>query len=76
VEVTWEPPSVTNRTLNYYTVVYACSDDMVIMEVNSSDVTVFVSGLDPFTIYTFYVLTSSETTCSCINLTVLTDEAG
>jgi len=62
--------------LNYYTVVYACSDDMEMMEVNSSDMTVFVSGLDPFTNYTFYILTSSGTTYSCINLTVMTDEAG
>ena len=47
------------------------------MEVNSSDVTVLVSGLDPFTSYTFYVLAvtiaPSEASQS---VTVQTSEAG
>ena len=43
VEVTWDPPSITNGILRYYTVVYGSSDDMEMMEVNSSDVTVLVS---------------------------------
>ena len=101
VEVTWDPPSITNGVLRYYTVVYGSSDDMEMMEVNTSDVTtsgmgqnigsgqmmvmevnstnltVLISGLDPFTNYTFYVLavtiTPSEPSDS---VTVLTDEAG
>ena len=77
VEVTWDPPSITNGILRYYTVVYGSSDDMEMMEVNSSDVTVLVSGLDPFTNYTFYVLavtiTPSEPSDS---VTVITDEGG
>ena len=77
VDVTWDPPSITNGILRYYTVVYGSSNDMEMMEVNSSDVTVLVSGLDPFTNYTFYVLavtvTPSEPSDS---VTVLTDEAG
>ena len=77
VEVTWDAPSITNGILRYYTVVYGSSGDMEMMEVNSSDVTVLVSGLDPFTNYTFYVLavtiTPSEASDS---ITVVTDEAG
>ena len=77
VEVTWDPPIITNGILRYYTVEYGSSDDMEMMEVNSSDVTVVVSGLDPFTNYTFYVsavtVTPSEPSD---NVTVLTDEAG
>ena len=77
VEVTWDPPSITNGILRYYTVVYGSSDDMEMMEVNSSDVTVLVSGLDPFTNYTFYVLavTVAQSEPSN-NLTVLTSESG
>ena len=56
---------------------YGSSDNMEMMEVNSSDVIVLVSGLDPFTNYTFYVLavtiTPSEASDS---VTVVTDEAG
>jgi len=32
------------------------SDELEVMEINSSDVIVLVSGLDPFTNYTFYVV--------------------
>ena len=95
VEVTWDPPSITNGILRYYTVVYGSSDDMEMMEVNSSDVTSsgmgqdigsgmnvgsvsqLVSGLDPFTNYTFYVLavtvTPSEASQSVI---IQTNETG
>ena len=77
VEVTWDPPSITNGILRYYTVVYGSSDDMEMMEVNSSDVTVLVSELDPFTNYTFYVLAVTVTPSEpSDNVTVLTDEAG
>jgi len=72
VEVTWDPPSITNGILRYYTVVYGSSDDMDMVNVNSSDLTSSGSGqdigsgfgsisllllrLNPFTNYTFYVL--------------------
>ena len=77
VEVTWDPPSITNGILRYYTVVYGSSDDMEMMGVNSSDVTVLVSGLDPFTNYAFYVLAVTITPSEpSDNVTVLTDEGG
>ena len=77
VEVTWNPPSITNGILRYYTVVYGSSDDMEMMEVNSSDVTVLVSGLDHFTNYTFYVLAVTIAPSEpSDNVTVLTDESG
>ena len=56
---------------------YGSSDDMEMMEVNSSDVTVLVSGLDPFTNYTFYVLAVTITPSEASDrVTVVTDEAG
>jgi len=77
VVVTWDPPSITNGILRYYTVVYGSSDDMEMMEVNSSDVTVLVSVLDPFTNYTFYVLAVTVVPSEpSDNVTVVTDEAG
>jgi len=77
VEVTWDPPNITNGILRYYTVVYGSSDDMEMMEVNSSNVTVLVSGLDPFTNYTFYVLAVTIAPSQpSDNVTVVTDEAG
>jgi len=45
--------------------------------VNSSDVTVLVSGLDPFTNYTFYVLAVTVALSKpSDDVIVLTDEAG
>ena len=77
VEITWDPPNITNGILRYYTVVYGSNDDMEMMEVNSSDVAVLVSGLDPFTNYTFYVLAVTVLGNEASdNVTVLTDEAG
>ena len=88
VEVTWGPPSITNGILRYYTVVYGSnyapgrgqdisSGDMDVMQVNVNSVTVLVSGLDPFTNYTFYVLAVTVTPSEpSDNVTVLTDEAG
>ena len=77
VEVTWDPPNITNGILRYYTVVYGSSDDMEMMEVNSSNVTVLVSGLDPFTNYTFYVLAVTVAPSEpSDNVTVLTDQGG
>ena len=77
VEVTWDPPSITNGILRYYIVVYGSSDDMEMMEVNSSDGTELVSGLHPFTNYTFYVLAVTVAPSEPSgNVTVLTDEAG
>ena len=44
---------------------------------NSSDVTVLVSGLDPFTNYTFYVLAVTVAPSDVSDgISVLTDEAG
>ena len=44
---------------------------------NSSDVTVLVSGLDPFTNYTFYVLAVTVSPSEpSDNVIVKTDEAG
>ena len=77
VEVTWVAPSITNGILRHYSVVYGSSDDLEMMEVNCSDVTVLVSGLYPFTNYTFYVLAVTVTPSEPSgNVTVLTDEAG
>ena len=77
VEVTWDPPSITNGILRYYTIVYGSSDDIEMMEVNSSDVTVLVSGLYPFTNYTFYVLAVTVAPSEpSDNVTVLTVERG
>jgi len=93
VEVTWNPPSITNGILRYYSVVYGSSDDMEMMQLNSSDVTssgsgsgsgsgmivgisILVSGLDPFTNYTFYVLAVTVAPSEpSDNVTVVTDEA-
>ena len=88
VEVTWDPPSITNGFLRYYTVVYGSGDaprrgqdissgDMDVMQVNVNNVTVLVSGLDPFTNYTFYVLAVTVTPSEpSDNVAVLTDEGG
>ena len=114
VEVTWDPPRITNGMLRYYTVVYGSSDDMEMMEVNSSSsgsgdgdgshemvvlevnfsdftssgsgqgigsgigsISLFVSGLNPFTTYTFYVLAVTVATSEpSDSVTVLTNEAG
>ena len=76
-EITWNPPSITNGILCYYTVVYGSDDDMEMMKVNSSDVTVLVSGLNPFTNYTFYVLAVTVAPSEASNnITVLTNETG
>jgi len=75
VEVTWDPPTITNGILRYYTVVYGSSDGMEMMEVNSSDVIVLVSGLDPFTNYTFYVLAVTVAPSEASNsIAAITDE--
>ena len=77
VEVTWDPPSITNGIIRYYTIVYGSDDDMEMMEVNSSDVTVLVSGLDPFTNYTFYVIAVTIAPSEpSDNVTIRTNEAG
>ena len=56
---------------------YGSDDDMEMMKVNSSDVTVLVSGLNPFTNYTFYVLAVTVAPSGASNnVTVLTNETG
>jgi len=48
-----------------------------VIRVSSSDVTVLVSGLDPFTNYTFKVLAvTTPPSEPSDNVTVLTNEAG
>ena len=95
VEVTWNPPSITNGILRYYTVGYSSSDDVEMIEVNYTDmtssrmgedigsgitinfVTLLVSGLDPFTNYTFYVLAATVAPSEpSDSVTVRTDEGG
>ena len=57
--------------------VYGRNDSMDIVELNSTDVTVVVSELDPFTSYTFYVLAFTVALSNpSENDTVLTTEAG
>ena len=53
------------------------SGQMMVMEVDSKNVTVLISGLDPFTNYTFYVLAVTIAPSEPRDgVTVLTDEAG
>ena len=53
------------------------SGGMDAIQVNVNDVTVLVSGLDPFTNYIFYVLAVTITPSEpSDNVTVLTNEAG
>ena len=53
------------------------SGQMMVMEVNSTNLTVLISGLDPFTNYTFYVLAvTTAPSQPSDSVTVLTDEAG
>jgi len=102
VEVTWDPPSITNGILRYYTVVYGSSDDMdssgMGQDISSNNMkvnvttdaedsfsgdgdpgiatTLLVSGLNPFTNYTFYVLAVTVAPSEPgDSVTVLTDEA-
>ena len=56
IRVSWNPPNVTNGIIRYYTVVYGRNDSSETQKLNSTDTTVIVTSLDPFSTYVFYVL--------------------
>ena len=77
MEVSWDPPAITNGVVHYYTVVYGHDDSSETMELNSTNITTVVSGLDPFTYYIFYVIAFTVAPSDVsMNDTVLTAEAG
>ena len=77
VWVSWNPPDITNGIIRYYTVVYRLNDNSETMELNSTNVTVVVTGLDPFSHYVFYVLAVTVASSDpSENDTALTAEAG
>ena len=77
VQVNWNPPDITNGILRYYTVVYRLNDSSVTMKLNSTNVTVVVTGLDPFNYYVFHVLAFTVASSDpSENDTALTAEAG
>ena len=77
VQVSWNPPDITNGIIRYYTVVYRLNDSSETMELNSTDVTVVVTNLDPFNYYVFYVLAFTVASSDpSENDTALTAEAG
>ena len=77
VRVSWNPPNITNGIIRYYTVVYNLDDSSETMELNSTDVTVVVTGLDPFNHYVFNVIAFTVASSDpSENDTVLTAEAG
>ena len=77
VRVSWNPPDITNGIIRYYTVVYRLNDSSQTMELNSTDVTVVVTNLDPFNHYLFYVLAFTVASSDpSENDTALTAEAG
>ena len=77
VQVNWNPPDITNGVIRYYTVVYRLNDSSVTMELNSTNVTVVVTGLDPFNYYVFHVLAVTvESSDPSKNDTALTAEEG
>ena len=77
VRISWNPPDITNGIIRYYTVVYLLNDSLQAMELNSTDVTVVVTGLDPFNHYVFYVLAVTVASSDpSENDTALTGEAG
>ena len=79
VEVSWDPPVITNGIIRYYTVVYGRNDinGLEDMELNSTSVTTVSSGLNPFTYYLFYVIAFTVAPSDASeNDTALTAEAG
>jgi len=77
IQIDWIVPAITNGIIRYYTVVYRLNNSMVLMELNSTDTTALVTGLTPFTYYTFHLL--AVTVARSIageNVTARTDEAG
>ena len=77
VNVSWNQPDITNGIIRYYTVVYRRNDSSETMEVNATNVTIVVTGLDPFKSYVFYVLAFTVALSNASeNDTALTAEAG
>ena len=77
VRVSWNPPNIINGKIRYYTVVYRLNDSSETTELNSTDVTIVVTGLDPFNHYIFYVLAVTVASSDpSENDTALTAEAG
>ena len=77
VRVSWNPPDITNGIIRYYTVVYRLNDSSETMELNSTDVTVVVTDLNPFNYYVFNVLAFTVASSDpSENDTALTAEAG
>ena len=77
VWVSWNPPDITNGIIRYYTVVYRLNDSSETMELNSTDVTVVVTGLNPFNYYVFNVVAFTVASSDpSENDTALTAEAG
>ena len=70
-------PTIINGTIHYYTVVYRINGNMDLMELNSTDISVVVTGLYPFTFYTFHVMAVTAA-CSVASERVSerTNEAG
>ena len=77
VRISWNPPDITNGIIRYYTVVYRLNDSSETMELNSTDVTVAVTDLNPFNYYVFYVLAFTVASSDpSENDTALTAEGG
>ena len=77
VRVSWNSPDITNGIIRYYTVAYRLNDSSQTMELNSTDVTVVLTSLDPFSHYVFYVVAVTVASSDpSENDTALTAEAG
>ena len=77
IQVSWNPPNITNGIIRYYTLVYGRNDSSEIQQLNSTDITTVVTALDPFRTYVFYVLAFTvELSNRSESDTALTSEAG
>ena len=77
VRVSWNEPDITNGIIQYYTVVYRINGSSEAMQLNSTDITVMVSNLDPFSYYVFYVLAMTVASSDpSDNVIAMTAEAG
>ena len=77
IQVSWNPPNITNGIIRYYTLVYGRNDSSETQQLNSTDITTVVTALDPFRTYVFYVLAFTvELSNRSESDTALTSEAG
>lgn len=78
VQVSWDPPVVTNGMIRYYTVTYGRNDSSDrTMEPNSTNTSIVVTGLNPFTYYVFYVVAVTVASSNDSESDIaLTDQAG